>query len=506
MRMTKRQAVAKAQAAIANYEEQIRAFQGERAQADRDMKIYAQQAGEALGQLAAAWVGAGTEADVTAISTVLPQTKLRGVMNQCAQQLQDNRQRVEEISRDDSYQNRDHLLTKEFPSIAADIGRRHQAIDGELEPFRCEEFEYALAENLHISPKASGLRGVWETVIGKARRKRKTLEFLDERFGGGSLTVLVDQYQVLEAKLEGIEQEQASHDAQKKALEDLVVEHDGKSQMIANFDAFQRGALTQALTQELTGINLETLVGLAPVRLKDSIAVCHALQKKSQYTRDLLAYLDGEIRDRQNRIRSVANAQAKWRRYPNGYVGDKTKWLETIPNMKREGTRKRTNWSRQTRSCLGAYDGYTTYGNHMWNSHYHHRPFLAFDVFNFRADERMPYEGFSRQVVRELDTHREANNQEGPPKEWLQEDAASVAGEDGAVDEEALPLLDEVELGPEDLDMTGMEELGWEGDEGEVDSGIEEDVGIENDHDFGDEAAEAFADEADDGGDIGDVS
>lgn len=505
MRMTKRQAVAKAQGAIDNYQQQVGALQEERSGAEREAQAFGQDSGEAIRSLAASWVGSGSQAEVEAITQFLPQSNLGETVARCEQDLARNRGRIDEIARDEEFRQRAELLEKEFPILNSDQERRQQEIEDALEPYRCEEFEYALAEQLHVSPKVSGLKGVWESLTGKARRKRRTIESLRERFRGEMLNHLVEQYERLQGQSHAIQEEQSALAARRSSLENLVAEYHQKSEMIANFDAYRVAALTQDLAHALAQISPEAMVGVVPLRLKTEVARCHALQKKREYSENLLRYLDGEIADRKKRISSVKSAQGKWRRYPKGYVGDKTKWLETIPEMKRSGTAKRTRWSRQTRSCLCHYDDYYGYGNHMWHSHGHHRPFLAFDVFNFGAEHRMPYEGFSRQVVEELDQHREQFEQEGPPKEWLQEHSQPVEGGEA-------PIETPEDTAPPEMDADAMEEMFEEqemeafGDEPV--SSPEEDLGLDEEaEDYGDEVAEAFAEEAKvDDGDVGDVS
>ena len=154
--------------------------------------------------------------------------------------------------------------------------------------------------------------------------------------------------------------------------------------------------------------------------------------------------------------------------------------------MKREGTHKRTRWSRQSRDCLGHYDDYDTFGNHLWNSHRYGRVFFAFDVFNHDTSYRMPYEGFTREVIPELADYREAHGQDGAPKEWLNENSQNVPEDPGA--DETL-----AEVSPEDFeDDVESEDAGVEPD----DSGVEDSES--NDPELEDAAAEAIADNLDD--------
>ena len=488
MKWSKHKAVTKAQSAIDSYNEQIQSLTEESDQTARDVMAWKQQLDESYTNLAHLWVGQGSDDEIRAISSVVPQAKLEDVVARCATELASNRERVTLISEDESYQDRQRLFRNVFPEQQQDIEKRLDLLDTELAPFQTDEFRYALAENLHIQSKATGVRGLWEGIIGKSRRKNRVLEKLRETFDGESFVSVVDRYQSLNQKRAGIEGEQASLMEGLKSLKSLVDEFDGKSKMINDYDDYRKESIIKALIPSIVKLELKSIIPHVGKGLKSVLAQCVVFEKKIEYATHLVQYLNKEVEDRKSRISSISKTQAKWRRYPKGSISAKSKWLEDVPNMKREGTHKRTRWSRQSRACLDHYDDYDMFGNHLWHSHDHGRPFLAFDVFNHSTSYRMPYEGFTRVVIPELAEHRETHEQDGPPKEWLKEHSQDIVS-DRESEEDDLnedTLLDEGEANMEQEDVI----------EESYDAEVEESES--NASEWADEAAEAIADDIDD--------
>ena len=488
MNWSKRQAVSKAQEAIDNYHEQVDALTEEWAETSQNSELWKKELDEAHGSLADSWIGPGSDQRIEVVSAVVPQAKLGEVVANCAVELAANHERVAVIAEDPSYQGRQQLLSSDYPAKLKDIESRLDEVGSALNPFQIEEFRFALKEKLHLESKATGLRGFWETITGKARRKKGALARIQEVFAGEDLVALVDRFESLENKQKGIEGERESLLAAQKALVSLVEEYSTKSEMIEDYDEYRARAVKQVLKTGIEEMDLEALVSRVGSGLKMALAKCVALRKKVEYGVDLIGYLDREIEDRRKRAQSITGTKAKWRRYPKGSVPAKSKWLEQVPNMKREGTYKRTRWSRQNRDCLGYYADYDMIGNHLWNAHHHGRAFLAFDVFNYGTSYRMPYEGFTREVIPELAEYRDVHDQDGPPKEWLDEHSEDFVDEPGEGEEAEIPNEELPGDCEADVDADGVNQ--------ECDDSTIEDSEID-DPESGDAAAEAIADNLD---------
>lgn len=491
MKWSKHKAVTKAQSAIDSYNEQIRSLTEEIDQTNSDVMVWKNQLDESYVNLARLWVGQGSDDEIQAINSVLTQAKLEDVVARCEEELGSNRERVALISEDESYRDRQRLLKNVFPEQQRDIEKRLGLLDVELAPFQTDEFRFALAENLHIQSKATGVRGLWEGITGKSRRKSRVLTKLRETFDGESFASVVDRYQDLKQRRVEIEGEQTSLIEDQKSLKLLVDEFDEKSKMISNYDDYRKEALIKALVPSIAKLELKLIVSNVGKGLKSALAQCVVFEKKIEYATNLIQYLNREIEDRRKRVTSISGTQAKWRRYPKGSISAKSKWLEDVPNMKREGTHKRTRWSRQSRVCLDEYDDYDMFGNHLWHSHYHDRPFLAFDVFNHSTSHHMPYEGFTREVIPELAEHRKIHEQDGPPKEWLKEHSQEVINNPEI--EEGDTSLDDSEPNVEPKDEI-VQDYDAEVEGSELDDAESE----ANTSEWADDAAEAIADDIDD--------
>ena len=217
----------------------------------------------------------------------------------------------------------------------------------------------------------------------------------------------------------------------KNEAEELVAKFDLLNGWEFNFEGIVRAETQQTFSKYFESLDPDSILSRAPTEARELAAKLHAIAKKHEYTSNLQVYLDTEITDIEQGVQSISRVRKKWRRNPGGYVrGDKTKWLQSIPEMKREGTRKRLTWSQKMRGSLRNYDSYDNYGCYYYSSNRRSHGFLAYDVFNHQNSSRMPHEGFTRTVIPDVESFRE----EYTTNEWLSE--AEIDTNDNQVDEE----------------------------------------------------------------------
>ena len=80
-------------------------------------------------------------------------------------------------------------------------------------------------------------------------------------------------------------------------------------------------------------------------------------------------------------------------------------------------------------------------------------PFLAYDVFALSAEARMPYEGFSRSLITELDEYRSVHHLQKPDYEELRSILDEAESTESETSEE---LWSESEDGDLDIAVAGM--------------------------------------------------
>jgi len=272
-------------------------------------------------------------------------------------------------------------------------------------------------------------------------REKRALETVRQRFEGREFTELVASYELLVEKTEFLASELAWARARMQAVVDLVEEHDALASWLDRYEAVCLEALRHDLAAYLLDADFTAVHGMVRKAGRILVARCKALDEKITYYRDMIAYLDGEIRDRQNRSESIRRVRLQWRAKPYGLLrGNKKKWLVDVPEMKWVATNKATGRLRTMSDSIHGYRDYHCFNAFMAAG----TAFLAYDVFALAALERMPYEGFTRAVLPELDQFRFDMGMEkadyGTLRETLAEQGAALAvleGWDGSFNEAA---------------------------------------------------------------------
>jgi hypothetical protein len=199
---------------------------------------------------------------------------------------------------------------------------------------------------------------------------------------------------------------------QSGAMQSLLTEHAELEENINNALFLQREALRERFFEALEPQPLEALHGRVPARFKPLVARVYAQDSKVHYLTLLAAFLNRESDDRNARASSIESVCYTWSRKPSGLVhGDKSKWLVKIPTMKEASTAKQLGWCEIIRDNLVRYDRYETFSSIMRDCAAQGVTFVAFDAFAFRADPRMPYEGFTRSLFKDLDDARDKSGQ-----------------------------------------------------------------------------------------------
>lgn len=474
MIVTKNDGVVAAKRAIANYQGQISGLQDERSSLNKDLRSVQQDRLETLDQIAAGLIRSSDRDTVSKVAEETGALHLLSTLDDLEHQRTDSIQRVKKIENHQEYIDREfltHPVTGDYSIKLAEAEETESAFKSEFDQFDFKDFKWLYSRDYHKTSDADRggfqkfLRAITFTSQREKKAEMETLRILNEP----SFASCVERFEKIQSALERAQSEVQEWKDKKSHILEMAQERDHLKKWVENYQEECVQALRARLVDHLEGCDLEALRDTVRPSAKVLIAKLHAISKKSEYIEDLQRYIDKEILDRENRVRSIDSVQRKWRRKPYGLLrGNKTRWLVDLPEMKRFGTEKRLNWSRTMRSNIGGYDHYGRYAL-LWGGA---AGFLAYDVFAMGASERMPYEGFSRGVIGELGDYRETHGMDRPDYSEYQE---VLQGES-----------------EEELDQyLEMEELPEEGEEG-----------------LEDEAADAMAEdeESDSGSDDEDIS
>lgn len=385
-------------------------------------------------------------------------------------------------------ENRYELLEADSASYLVNVVDAKAKLQQEeltLQDYETTEFQWLYTRKCHELKDESGLGKLWKIITLRAGKEKKFRASVSAKFQKSSLRSIVANYKATLERVDELKQVLSDTERVKAEAIKVVSHFDELGAWEFNFEGIVRDEVQKIFSDHFKELNPDSILARVPAGLRGKAAKIHAVSKKYEYASNLIKYLESEERDRSQRVQSIDRVSKKWRRNPSGRVrGDKSKWLQQIPAMKSEGTRKRLGWSRKMRSSMYHYDDYGSYG-----SYYHHSShrsnvtgFLAYDVFNHKALERMPHEGFSKEVIPEIEAFREENTS----ADWLNDaevdELYSIdeefidAGVAGTLEYELGEIVDEMDIdeGIAALAVADMIELEDEIDA--IESIIEEDA------------------------------
>ncbi len=409
---TKGDGVKAARAAISEYQRQGRDFERELTKVGADRDSAQSDLDATLENLA---TGLIASADPKCVATVVQETgamhleKVRVDMQDRRIQARD---RVTDIAALEDYRQRVELTHPTTGDYSQKV-TEHQTVADDLvvglKPYSNKDFMWLYKRGVHKNRDQNTFSSFWRMVTLADRREQtatdKVLRLLKfDTFA--KCAASFDEYKKL---LSHHKKELRAWQGKIDAVMELVTEHDDLVAWDQNFDTEAADSLRFELAAHLRGTDLDQIHRNIRPAGKILTAKASALAKKLEYFDDLDRFLRDEISDRETRVASIDRVQRVWARKPYSFMrGDKTKWLVTLPAMKRTSSEKRVRWIGSMRSNISDYDRYDHYSHYMDAQ----IAFLAYDAFNYGAHERAPYEGFSRGVVSELEDFRVEHDME----------------------------------------------------------------------------------------------
>ena len=428
---TKQDGVRMASEAIASYGQQVAELEQEGMAIEMSFEQAKQQFDAALAQLAAFLLPSCAPDVLQGAATELGANHLPQRMNQYHQQQAQSAARLKQIDVDPRYTQRSQML---HPTDGT-ISRRMNELKGYAAPlqqslsrFEDEDYQWLFANGFQNRDQESGFRKFWKAVTLVSHKEGKAWERLQARLGHESFAACCAEHEQLLGQMHALRGELGQLEAQKAEIFALLDERIRHEAWVNEFEKTATEALRKDLVEYLRAQDWNQFHRYIRPAGRTFAAQCHALVHKAKYYRQMLTYLQRETQDRKHRIASIDSVRRKWAHRPHGYLtGDKTKWLRTVPAMKRKGTAKRVRWVHNMHRGIHDFDDYDDYGYAMGYGY-----FFAYDAFNVWSEEPMPHEGFAREVLPELAEFREATGQDGIDKGAYRE----AASEGQAAEEE----------------------------------------------------------------------
>jgi len=413
---TKGEGAEAAARAVSEYQNQSQLLQEEADATAEEIRTLRNEYKHTLEQFALEILPDADPHRVQQVAQMAQKIELMQQRDQWGRRLPEFQRRIDEIGRTTDYVNREYLLDPQSGELELGLTQaRNRLSDARSRnnPYLEDDFQWVIQRENQKAEGTSMLQGFLRAITFAETREQRAKQKLVERFGVRDWSALFQAYQqsVNEVSVaSGLVQQLESR---REALENLIAEHDDLFQWIHHFE--------QRLTVEIQSILIDTLPRIDPTAFRAiagphavTASKLHALQAKMKYLGQLEDYLATEARDRQDRAIKIERVRRLWERKPwDRLTGDKTKWLVTVPEMKKTSTEKRLRWSRKMRRGIADYDDYDRYD--YYYAYYEEQDdsyLLPYDVFAYSYEERMPYEGFTGEVIDDIQDHREYHDLE----------------------------------------------------------------------------------------------
>lgn len=436
---TKGEAAKAAGMAVKEYEDQSRFFEYEADATAKDLQNLRDEYRHTLEKLALEVLPDAHPQRVQAVAQASGLPSLIGERERRQAQLPGFRNRLSEIAQVPDFANAEALLSPHNGELEA--GLEHARLDAKRaknkgEPFMEEDFQWVIQRENQKAEGVSVLQGFLRAITFAETREGRAKKKLAAKFGVPDWETLFARYAETMDEWDQANRQVSALESRRQALDELIAEYRDLYQWVTEFE--------RRLTAEIQSSLVDHLPNIDPMMLKKVpgphgpvAAQLHALQAKMKYLGQLEDYLREECADRKKRAMKIDRVRRLWERKPwDRMASDKTKWLVTVPNMKRASTEKRLRWSKRMRRGIVEYDDYDSYDYYYDSYDDTDTAFLAYDVFAYSYEDPFPYEGFSGEVISDIREHREANDLEKADYSLLKgADKAMAAGDVGEYEE-----------------------------------------------------------------------
>lgn len=412
---TKGEGAEAARAAVSEYRAQQHAFQ---AQADETAQAVAEIQSEfksTLEELALKAMPDAHPQRVQFVAQALDTPQLMAQRQIWMDRIPQFQNRLAQIAQEPDFREQQTLLDPQNGKLVRGLAEaRRYEIDArrENEPFLSDDFQWVVQREAQKEEGVSMLQGFLRAVTFAETREQRAKKKLVQQFGAADWDSLYLTFKKSVENLAYAVEQTQKIEARKQALDDLRTEYEDLYRWVHSFEQRLAAELQSMLVDVLPYADATKLRAM-PGEHVPLTSKLHALQAKMKYLGCLQEFLINEARDRQTRAGKIERVQRLWERKPwDRLAGDKTKWLVTVPAMKKNSTEKRLRWSRDMRRGIRDYDDYDSY--EYYYDYYDDSDdyFLPYDVFAYSYDDSMPYEGFSGVVIPDIYEHRREHNLE----------------------------------------------------------------------------------------------
>jgi hypothetical protein len=412
---TKGEGATAAKAAVAEYRAQQVSFEQQAGETAQAIEQIQNEFKATLEELALKVLPDAQPQRVQLVAQALQTPQLMSQRQLWADRIPQFQGRLAEIDIEPDFRERAALMdphTGKLERGLAEARRYETDARRENDPYLTEDFQWVAQREAQKAEGVSMLQGFLRAITFAETREQRAKKKLLEQFGTTDWDTLYLNYQKSVENMAFAVERVEKLEARRTALAELIAEQQDLDRWVNQFDT--------RLAVELQNMIVEVLPYSEPTALRSVpgehvplTSKLHALKAKMKYLGCLQGFLEAEAADRQTRASKIERVQRLWERKPwDRLASDKTKWLVTVPAMKKTSTEKRVRWSRDMRRGVHDYDDYDSYEYYYCYYEDQDDDFLPYDVFAYSYEDNMPYEGFSGQVIPDIAEHREAHDLE----------------------------------------------------------------------------------------------
>ncbi len=400
--------------AISLYEEQAGELRQEQQAVESSEKKTIDEYRSTLEQLAKSMLTSNDAQDVHTVAKEVGAPRLLERQKELLAEREQAKEAVVRIDADERYVNRDQLIHPTEGEYPQKINAAKQAVaqvEGPINEFEEDEsFRWLFEREYHARENDGAFSRFWRAVTLVSHKEKKAEAKVVEKFGGENFAESVQKYKALQEQRAGHQQELEKY----TGLHNEVVEITEQRAQLLNFDKdfdnISRQKLQKSLAEHLSKVDLNWVHNRVRPAAKVPLAKLQALLSKLRYFGHIKVFVDNELGDREKRISSISAVAAKWAQKPGDpLTGNKNKWLHDVPQGKHKSTKKKLKWLKSMRGNIDDYDDYEHFSYYMDDDDL---DFLPYDAFAYDSEERMPYEGFAKEVIPDLGEYRSSHDQE----------------------------------------------------------------------------------------------
>jgi hypothetical protein len=349
---TKGDGVKAGKAAVKLYGEQISDFQKEKKKAMEELQEIKKEIERTVKNISIGVITSIDENHIRKIGEEFGALHINNVLKQLQKDKEENIAAIANIENDEEYINHEFLinnLTGEYTQKITEESQLFESASSYVKQFDFSQFNW-------LYKQKDSLNKFTFNIFTAIRRKisiRKTLSQLKK----SDIETCISDYEDAQKTMKTHKDELNKWIKKKKQVQKKVLLLEQLKNSVKNFDEETLQKLQEELGKHILNSDFSVLHKMIRKSLHISVAKCDALSKKIQYYENIVSFTDKETADLQRKINSIQSTLYKWERKPYSTLSnDKTKWLVTVPNKKRESNRKKVTHLSTMRTNIYHYN------------------------------------------------------------------------------------------------------------------------------------------------------